>query len=146
MTAYDDWGYPVSSSRNHFRDPPTVMQRIQQTARSLLQRAKIYNPNAPAGSAWNLRPIFSVPNLLTLVWLFFVYANERSAFRSSIEACEWSNWESWVCMSCPQSNAEASADRASSRMMPFPTASSSSPTRSLSTRTRTPAARGLCPP
>ncbi|KAL1631379.1 hypothetical protein SLS54_000138 [Diplodia seriata] len=95
MTAYDDWGYPVSSSRNRFREPPTLMQHVQLYARSLLIRAQIYNPNAPAGKTWNPRPIFSVPNILTLFWLFFVYSNERSAFRDGIDACDWGNWESW---------------------------------------------------
>ncbi|KAF4309289.1 hypothetical protein GTA08_BOTSDO02591 [Botryosphaeria dothidea] len=93
--AYDDWGYPVSSSRNHFREPPTLMQHVQATARSLLTRAGIYNPNAPAGRAWNFRPIFSVSNVLTFIWLFFVYSNERSAFTKSLDSCDWSNWESW---------------------------------------------------
>lgn len=97
MTVYDDWGNPVSSSRNHFREPPTLAKRLQAAARSLLSRAGIYNPNAPPSRAWNFRPIFSVPNVLTLVWLVFVYSNERSAFRDSIAACDWSNWESWVC-------------------------------------------------
>ncbi|GME49004.1 hypothetical protein GTA08_BOTSDO02591 [Neofusicoccum parvum] len=95
MTVYDDWGNPVSSSRNHFREPPTLAKRLQAAARSLLSRAGIYNPNAPPSRAWNFRPIFSVPNVLTLVWLVFVYSNERSAFRDSIAACDWSNWESW---------------------------------------------------
>ncbi|KAK0654491.1 Cell division control protein 1 [Lasiodiplodia hormozganensis] len=95
MTVYDDWGYPVSSSRNRFREPPTLMQHIQLYARSLLVRAAIYNPNAPAGKTWNLRPIFSVPNILTLVWLFFLQLHERSAFSDSIRSCDWNNWESW---------------------------------------------------
>ncbi|OJD29464.1 manganese ion homeostasis [Diplodia corticola] len=95
MTSYDDWGYPISSSRNRFRAPSTVMQRIQLFARSLLTRSGIYRPNAPAGKTWNFRPIFSVPNILTLVWVCFVYSNERSAFRHGIEACDWANWESW---------------------------------------------------
>lgn len=96
MTVYDDWGYPVSSSRNRFREPPTLMQHIQLYARSLLVRAAIYNPNAPAGKTWNLRPIFSVPNILTLAWLFLLHSYERSAFSDSIRSCDWSDWESWV--------------------------------------------------
>ncbi|KAF2146869.1 uncharacterized protein K452DRAFT_242026 [Aplosporella prunicola CBS 121167] len=94
MTSYDDWGYP-KSSRTNYHEGPGLKQHAILAAKRLLEKAGVYTPNAPSGKSWNVRHIFSVPNLLTVFWLFYLYWGERSSFRDSIEACEWSNWESW---------------------------------------------------
>jgi hypothetical protein len=34
--------------------------------------------------------------IVILVWLYIVYWAERTVFRSSIDECDWPNWEKWV--------------------------------------------------
>ncbi|KAK8181425.1 hypothetical protein BC567DRAFT_223147 [Phyllosticta citribraziliensis] len=94
MTAYDDWGYPTSS-RNHFHEPLSLTARATTLAKSGLEQVGIYNSRAPASRRWNLRRVFSLPNFVILLWIFYLRWGERTVFRSAIQACDWSNWESW---------------------------------------------------
>lgn len=42
------------------------------------------------------RRILSFPHLLVVLWVFVMLWGERWVFHSTVERCDWSNWESWV--------------------------------------------------
>ncbi len=90
--------------------------------------------------------LVSFPHLLVAVWMFVLLWGERRAFHSKVESCHWSNWEHWVCRASPRAWGGSVDANLGSHVSSPPahnrTASPSSPTRSSSTRTRTPAARG----
>lgn len=40
--------------------------------------------------------LLSLPHLLVAVWVVILLWGERWAFHSSVESCDWGNWENWV--------------------------------------------------
>lgn len=102
-----------------------------------------------------MRRLLSFPHALVAVWLLLLLWGERWVFHSRVESCHWSSWENWVCwlqltfchaLCKKKTGTEANAGTFHSLQEQPPTASSSSPTRSSSIRTPTPADRGRSTP
>lgn len=43
-----------------------------------------------------LQTLFTVRTALALLWGLTLWWGERTVFKESLEACNWSNWEKWV--------------------------------------------------
>jgi len=157
-----------SSSRSSFTYPPRyypdystsplddfralVAQAVRALARFWRERGRRMLAATTFSAAYRMRlnltynRLVSFPHLLVAVWVFVLLWGERWAFHSKVESCHWSNWEHWVC----RANSRALKGGAYANLGSYPhsppahnhTASPSSPTRSSSTRTRIPAARG----
>ncbi|KAF2085628.1 hypothetical protein K490DRAFT_11318, partial [Saccharata proteae CBS 121410] len=92
MTSYDDWGNPTGKPA---RKPQDFVGTAAESAKLFLAKTGVYMPSGSPGHRWNFRRVFSVPNVLTAIWVFYLYWGERSVFRHSINECQWDSWESW---------------------------------------------------
>ncbi|KAL1954627.1 hypothetical protein VTO42DRAFT_868 [Malbranchea cinnamomea] len=111
-----------SSRRNHFVEPPSLTRRLvallPSGPRTLLSAAQsriaasidaicaAYNRERRNGRRFGvllalLRLVFTIPNLLLLLWVGTLWWGERSAFRDSVRECRWESWESWPQNSVP---------------------------------------------
>ncbi|KAI9789459.1 MAG: hypothetical protein M1816_006001 [Peltula sp. TS41687] len=115
-----------SSSRDHFIQPPSLIDRsLNYLDRKLPSPPsssddETYNYGLPRPSLsssrkshhhhnalrlrlsqWRWRHLFTLPVLLTLTWFVVLYWGERQVFVSSIRACNWSQWESWPADATP---------------------------------------------
>jgi hypothetical protein len=118
------------STRNHFREPPSLISQATSRVRTIVQ-------------TWGIRPqakrftrLLSVAPLLTILWLYTVYWGERTVFNSSINQCQWEQWEQWVCEAISQRSTEISDQRSYSPRARIPIISFSLQTRSSLTLTR----------
>lgn len=46
-----------------------------------------------------LHRLFSFPHVLVAVWMLVLLWGERWVFHTSVESCNWDNWEKWVSYS-----------------------------------------------
>jgi ethanolamine phosphate phosphodiesterase len=99
--AYGD----LRSSRNHFRDPQGLQERATSGIASIFTSFQRGLKTRPANGGASSKPrksllrrVFSLGNVLILIWIYTIYWGERISFNSSINACDWRHWESWVCM------------------------------------------------
>lgn len=46
--------------------------------------------------------IFSFPHALVLVWVLVLLWGEHWVFHTTVERCDWSNWEKWVSTRTPR--------------------------------------------
>lgn len=98
-----------SSLRNHFVEPPSLLERLRRSARLWL--AELWARLVASVSAVQRRArrrgwrhevwcaakgAFSIANALIMVWLFTLWWGERTVFRDSVRSCAWDGWERWV--------------------------------------------------
>lgn len=94
------------SSRNHFVDPPSIIDRIDGIRKLCWRKPGSSSSSALATSQLRSRPnaippssllfrIFSVRNCLIILWSVLIWWGERGSFRDSIESCHWHQWEQW---------------------------------------------------
>ncbi|KAH7123852.1 Metallo-dependent phosphatase-like protein [Dendryphion nanum] len=95
MTAYDDFGMPVGA----YTETESLTHQAYRVARAfVVYRVKPVTERVLGGrrgERWNWKAIFSLGRLLIVLWVVVVYWSERSAFRETIDSCEWENWEKW---------------------------------------------------
>lgn len=94
------YGVPPST-RNHFHEPPSLTVRATGAVKAIyskLARRRDVTTSTRGLSVWSLGCILSLTNLLTAFWFILLYLGESSSFKSSINACQWNNWENWVCL------------------------------------------------
>ena len=101
------------SSRNHFVEPPPLIERVVNAApvglpielgRPPMMLENFISTCSPqilqtfrSAQKWLAsRRIRSLPNVLIILWLILLYWGEILVFRQSVAACHWSNWEQWV--------------------------------------------------
>ena len=107
MTSSYRYGGPsIQSTRNHFREPPSVLARMKDTVSSVtspyLRRAEVFISEKTGrkvqlgfgGRDW--RRFLTFANVVTFFWIVLLYRGERSAFKDSIGKCSWQYWENWV--------------------------------------------------
>lgn len=105
--------YP-HSTRDHFREPPSVFKRLllalpTDLAVSVQRMADQQNIGAVGGTVsrmprslrgwvrnWSWRRFFSLPHLLVCVWVVALLYGERWVFEEAVRACAWDTWERWV--------------------------------------------------
>lgn len=107
---YSGNGY--SSSRNHFVEPPSILDRIfTHLPRSMAVHIRqwISLPNFTSTKPSRVVPLFQkgwwnmtyrsiyLPHILIVLWVFILLWGERWVFNSSVVACDWKKWERWVC-------------------------------------------------
>jgi hypothetical protein len=110
MTTYST----QQSTRNHFVDPPSLLERViaglpsglaakiqrlwdrQSYSAVSTQQSKVPRSLRQIPQRWNVRRLLSLPHLLVAVWALLLLWGERWVFRSSVNECEWGNWERWV--------------------------------------------------
>jgi hypothetical protein len=89
----------TNPSRNHFQEAKSFTQRIVDSiaSSSAFQQWK-QSETAPKSKQQRglLRRLFSLVNVIILIWIFTLYWGERTLFSRSIDACDWRHWESWV--------------------------------------------------
>lgn len=104
--------YHVYSSRNHFVEPPSIVNRIAAAVPAVIATRiqKFANPQSSltsnvthlARGRWRqqvgFRALLSLPNVFILIWLVALLWGERWAFNDSVAACDWRSWEQWVSM------------------------------------------------
>jgi ethanolamine phosphate phosphodiesterase len=126
--AYYSTVYPPRSTRDHFIEPPSVLerffaglppglalllQRIPEGAKHICRNSDAFRiPRTwqEANQKFNPRELLNVPNGFIVIWIILLLWGERWAFEGSIKACQWPNWERWVCLKlCPKTCADAEA-------------------------------------
>lgn len=40
--------------------------------------------------------VFTMANVLVVLWLWMLWWGERRVFEDSLEGCAWGEWETWV--------------------------------------------------
>jgi hypothetical protein len=131
MTTYDEYGVPVGA----YSEPDGLIAQAWRTARAfyLYRIRPIYT--AWKRGDWSFRRLFTLVNVLVVVWWAVLYWGERGTFNGAVESCNWEGWEKWVCVYRGiQRDAWLTECR---KLAQPPIDSSSSPTRSSSIRTRT---------
>ncbi|APA09358.1 hypothetical protein sscle_05g041280 [Sclerotinia sclerotiorum 1980 UF-70] len=101
------------STRDHFREPPSVFRRLllalpTDLAVSLQRMADQRNLGVVGGMLsrvsrslrgwmrdWSWRRFFSLPHLLVCVWVVVLLYGERWVFEEAVRACAWEEWERW---------------------------------------------------
>src|SRR5580700_8362624 len=105
--AYYSGALPRHSTRNHFIEPVSTLDRLlallpcdlaaftqQPWGQPGLRIQRIWRQLQY--SRFNLRATLNLPNLCILLWIVILLWGERWVFSSSIAACEWAGWENWV--------------------------------------------------
>lgn len=120
--AYYSTTYSPRSSRDHFIEPPAIIERffaaLPLSLAVLLQKilggAKYTIRNSDifriprtwqeAKQRFSPRGLFNLPNAFIVIWIIVLLWGERWVFEGSISACQWTNWERWVSLkSCARS-------------------------------------------
>lgn len=98
MNSY--YGIPQDASNQYPKSPSITTQAIV-AVHHILPAISGTAQQCRAGlrGRWNLRSFLTLGKILTVLWFFLLYWGERSIFRNSVDGCEWSNWENWVCCS-----------------------------------------------
>jgi hypothetical protein len=101
--------YDGLPSRHHHHDAEPITSltfRLLHLLPREVQQLLIYSSKwasrriRRARRTWSLRGQVNLHNGLILVWALVLWWGEWAVFRRSMEACEWGNWESWVCFAC----------------------------------------------
>ena len=101
MTSYHR--IPQDASNQYPKSPSFTAQAVQLThivaVHHILPTISSTAQQCKAGlhGRWNLRSFLTLGKILTVLWFLLLYWGERSIFRNSVDSCEWSNWENWVC-------------------------------------------------
>lgn len=114
--AYHNSGYQRHSTRDHFIDPPSILDRffaalprgLAVLLQSILVRTnhtiaesttlRIPRTGQEARHRFNLRALLNLPNTFVLLWIFVLLWGERWVYAWSINACQWGKWERWVSL------------------------------------------------
>lgn len=107
--AYYSAGNARHSFRDHFVEPPSILNRIiaalPRSVAGLLKRLwerESYRiqtlPRTLRHSyrTFSFRNLVSFPHILVALWVVVLLWGERWAFSSSVNACNWKAWERWV--------------------------------------------------
>ena len=104
------------SSRDHFIEPPSLLDRViaglpsglSVQMHNLLNRLSYNNVSThvsriprslrQAQRNWHPRKLLNLPHLFVAIWVVLLLWGERWVFQSSIEACSWDQWERWVSL------------------------------------------------
>jgi hypothetical protein len=101
MTKYDEYGMPVGAT---YPDPESLTTQASRLARAFYVyrvrplAEKRYNELRTR--RWSFRRLFTLVNVLVVVWWVVVYWGERRVFSSAVESCNWDSWEKWVLPLC----------------------------------------------
>lgn len=99
------------STRDHFREPPSILRRLllllptdlavylqRMVDQGVLGGRTSRIPRYMRGwiTGWSWRRVFSLPHLLVCVWVVALLYGERWVFKDAVKACAWEEWERWV--------------------------------------------------
>lgn len=103
MSAYRN--APLSSGHD-YRDLPASLY-LPRGIRHRLQYYVPYLRAAAQGAKKELiriqrgerqwKSLLNIPTALILIWILALWWGEVGTFRSSVNRCDWHNWERWVC-------------------------------------------------
>jgi hypothetical protein len=97
MTKYDDYGIPVAYS-----EPESLTHQAWRLARAFytyrIRPVIIGRYIAFRRGDWSFKQLFSLVNVLIVLWWVVLYWGERGTFNSAIDSCSWNSWERWVCI------------------------------------------------
>jgi hypothetical protein len=114
--AYYSTAHPPRSSRDHFIEPPSILERffvalpsgLVVLLQKILEGAKYTFRNSDtfrvprtwqeAKHRFNPKGLLNLPNALIILWIIVLLWGERWVFEGSINACQWTNWERWVSL------------------------------------------------
>ncbi|KAK9364566.1 Metallo-dependent phosphatase-like protein [Lipomyces kononenkoae] len=71
--------------------PPNLYRASRPRARRRLPSLQIRNIKL----GYVFKQLFTLVNILRLVWVFVLWWGERGVFERSIRACQWNSWEHW---------------------------------------------------
>lgn len=93
------------STRNHFVEPPSILDRIVDNLPAFITTRIQYLVDPSTYSLrtirrWKqrigVRTFINVPNAFILIWFLVLLWGEKWVFEDSIAACDWKSWEKWV--------------------------------------------------
>ena len=101
MTKYDEYGMPLGMT---YPDAESLTMQASRLARAfymykvrpLVERRY----RELRRRRWSFRRLFTLVNVLVVVWWAVVYWGERRVFSNAVESCNWDSWEDWVCLFC----------------------------------------------
>lgn len=147
MTTYDEYGMPVGA----YSEPESFTHQTWRRGRAFVVYHIRPKWREVTGGRWHWRRMFTLVNILVVLWIYTLYWGERNTFKSAVKSCDWEKWEDWVgfpfalttlALGNGQAVSQAKQLTSTSQQTPIRTASFSSPTPSSSTRTHTPAGHG----
>ena len=103
MTSY--YEIPQDASNQYPESPSITAQAVRLTHIVAVHHilpvisGTVQQCRARLHGRWNLHSFLTLGKFLTVLWFLLLYWGERSIFRNSVDSCEWSNWENWVCCS-----------------------------------------------
>ncbi|KAL9109095.1 MAG: hypothetical protein Q9227_006186 [Pyrenula ochraceoflavens] len=107
----------LRSTRNHYVDPPTLIERARNAIDPLLKES-IEEAKTLSAESTNVvkqlvrgdnkkafkvisRRFLSVRSALVLIWVLLLWWGERLVFEHAVQSCDWGNWEKWPAASRP---------------------------------------------
>ena len=114
--AYYNAAYPSRSARDHFIEPPSIIERfftalpgslavLVQKILGLPKFALVNSGTLRVPRTWqearqrfHPRGLLNLPNAFIIIWIFVLLWGERWVFERSISACQWGSWERWVSL------------------------------------------------
>jgi len=118
--AYYSAAYPLRSTRDHFIEPPSIVDRffiaLPDSLVEFLQNIIGWGKHTTANShilrvprTWqearqrfHPRGLLNLPNAFIAIWIVVLLWGERWVFEGSVAACQWANWERWVSLKISQ--------------------------------------------
>lgn len=73
-----------------------LFNRQSQSSVSTQQTSPLPRALRQAQRSWLPRRLLSLPHLFVGIWVLVLLWGERWVFQSSVDQCEWGNWERWV--------------------------------------------------
>ncbi|KAH7399580.1 hypothetical protein BKA66DRAFT_406881 [Pyrenochaeta sp. MPI-SDFR-AT-0127] len=95
MTTYDEYGVPVGA----YSEPESLTMQAWRVARAFflyrIRPAVFGSYNSLRRGEWSFRRLFTLANVLVLLWWVVLYWGERGVFNGAVDSCSWEKWEKW---------------------------------------------------